>query len=232
MFKAQDIVHDAFDRTGIYPNPTDSLPGDQFNIGLKLLKGLCDGYNIRNMILSLQRKATLRIPSTGVIVARKDGTVFIDDVASIQKVLLKVSDEEAGELDFVPYQDFDCYPGGSWIYTQHQTGADEFELEFKRGLSGRTAIIHYNAKFPCEVDTEYYLPDEYRELFTLGLGCKLLTAFPRQDEKMKNYFEAELQELTNSITAKQGESKMLLYNRYGRRSLSARGDAGNFLMGW
>lgn len=231
MFKAEDVVYDAFDRTGIYPNPRDSLPGDQFNIGLKLLKGLCDGYNIRNMILSLQRKATLQIPSTGVIVARKDGTVFIDDVASVQKVLLKVSDEEAGELDFVPYQDFDCYPGGSWIYTQHQTGADEFELEFKRGLSGRMVIIHYNAKFPCEVDTEYYLPDEYKELFTLGLGCKLFTAFPRQDEKMEKRFDAERSALEQSIAAKQGDSKMLMYNRYRRTSIADRGDSGAFLLG-
>lgn len=231
MFKAEDIVYDAFDRTGIYPNPRDSLPGDQFNIGLKLLKGLCDGYNIRNMILSLQRKATVQVPLNGIIVAKKDGTDFIDDIASIQKVLIRVSDEEAGELDFVPFQDFDTYPGGSWVYTYHQTGPAEFELEFKRGLAGRTAIVHYNASFPCEVDTEYYLPDEYRELFTLGLGCKLFTVFPRQDEKMEKRFDSERLSLEQSISAKQGESKMLMYNRYGRPSIAARGDSGAFLFG-
>lgn len=231
MYSVNEIIRDAFDRTGIYPNVGESsLPQDMADIGLKLLKGLVSAYNVRNMIMSSQSRAEVQIPADGVISTSGENSGF-DSIASVQKVMIKVTADQAGELEFVPFQDFDLHPGSAWVYSYRQNGPDDWEIYVKPGFAGRRVIVHYNRPFPCERDTEYSLPDEYRELFTLGLGVKLLTAYPRQDEKMRNYFVEELNALTNSITAKQGEAKLLLYNRYDRRSLSARGDAGDFLFG-
>lgn len=243
MFTASDIINDAFDRTGIYPNPSGALPGGYTAMGVKLLRGLIENYNVKNMILSTQRKAVLTADASGIIDARKSTeehpTAFNDDVASIQKVLVKISDEQAGELEFVPFKDFDLYPGGAWVYTYRQDGSNAYEIQMKSGFGGRSVIVHYNVPFVLDgdttaemVQTEFYLPDEYRELFILGLGVKLFKVYPRADEKMENGWKEELRTLTNDITAKQGEAKLVQYNRYGCRSLSAIGDSGTFLMGW
>lgn len=230
-FAVSEIIRDAFDRTGIYPNVgSSSLPQDMSDMGLKLLKGLVSGYNVRNMIMSSQSRAEVSVPADGVIQTAGENSGF-QSIASVQKVMVKVSLDQAGELEFVPFQDFDLHPDGAWVYTYSQNGPDDWDIYLKPGFAGKKVIVHYNRPFPCESDTEYSIPDEYRELFTLGLGVKLLTTYPRQDEKMRNYFVEELNAITNSITAKQGEAKMLLYNRYGRPSLAARGDAGTFLMG-
>ena len=236
-FTVSEIIRDAFDRTGIYPNVgRSSLPQDMADMGLKLLKGLVSGYNIRNMITSSQSKTEATVPEGGVISVTGHGGGWAT-IASIQKVLVKLTEDQAGELEFVPFQDFDLHPNGAWVYTYRQnmtvtSDANDWEISLKPSFAGKKVIVHYNRPFPCESDTEYSIPDEYRELFTLGLGVKLLTAYPRQDEKMRNYFVEELNAITNSITAKQGEAKMILYNRYGRPSLAARGDAGDFLMGY
>ena len=237
-FSVQDIIKDAFDRTGIYPGASASgVPEDMASMGLKLLRGLIDGYNVRNMIMFSQSKTETTVPEDGVINVTAPGSPSgFGNIASIQKVMVKLTEDQAGELDFVPYQDFDLHPNGAWVYTYRQcptvmNDGDDWEISLKPSFAGRKVIVHYNRPIPCNSDTEYSIPDEYRELFTLGLGVKLFTVYPRQDERMRNYFVQELEAITHSITAKQGESKMLMYNRYGRPSLAARGDAGTFLMG-
>lgn len=105
-FSVSDIINDAFDRSGIYPNASMSgVPEDMASMGLKLLRGLIDGYNVRNMIMFSQSKTVTTVPENGVIeVSSQDVSSGFGTIASIQKVMVKLTEDQASELDFVPYR--------------------------------------------------------------------------------------------------------------------------------
>lgn len=216
-FSVKDIINDAFDRTGIYPNPTETLPGEYFSMGLKLLRGLVSFYNTRNFIIPTQRMVEVTVPGSGHIrMAKTEEGVepVIEPCASIQKVYIGLADDTNRELNFKSLQTWPSCYNGQAVYSWNQTGDGEFDLMLQRWCAGRKATVVYNVPIECDVDTEYFLPPEYCELFTLGLCLKLLGAYPRESDQMFTKMSDELKALTDAIVAKQADAKTLEWNRH------------------
>lgn len=231
-FTVKEIINEAYDRTGVFPNPTDALPGEFFDRGLKALKGLVNYYNIRNYITCTQRMATLKVPADGIVHLEKtdeDVTPKVYDVTNINKVYWQNTEGGNIELKYVSFMEFPGYSQGNYIYSWNQVGAYSYDVILQKWMVGKTVDICYNVPFECEVDTVYYLPPEYCELFTLGLCLKLLTIFPREDTKMYEQMGAELQTLTGAIEAKQSSAKILEWNRHDSYDRQAAFRSGSFL---
>lgn len=231
-FSAKDIINEAFDRTGIWPSPSDALPGEMFDQGLKVLKGLIHFYNIKNYITCTQRMVEVEIPQDSVVHMSKteEGvTPVIDNVTNINKVYWKNSDENNTELGYTSFMTFPKYASGNNIYTWNQVGEYDYDVIFQKWMAGKTVIICYNVPFECERNTKYYLPPEYSELFILGLCVKLLDIYPREDTKMLEGMSGELQALAGAIEAKQADAKILEWNQYDYKSKQAAFESGSFL---
>ena len=56
MFTVKNIISQSFDRTGIYPNLGNPLPGEMAKMGLDLLRGIISSMNTRNLLLWSQHK--------------------------------------------------------------------------------------------------------------------------------------------------------------------------------
>lgn len=231
-FSAKDVINEAFDRTGIWPNPADSLPGEMFDTGLKVLQGLINTYNIRNYITCSQRSVELVVPADGIIHLGKSEegvTPVIDNVTNINNVFVKSTTGECDDLKYVSFMEYPRYSHLSYVYTHNQVGEYAYDLMFNKWMIGKTCIITYNAPFECQRDTMWYLPPEYHELFVLGLCVKLLAIFPREDKGMLEAMGSELSNITGAIEAKQSSAKILTWNRYSKPSMMERFNSGSFL---
>lgn len=231
-FTVKDIINEAFDRSGIYPNPTDALPGEYFSMGLKALQGLVSHYNTRNYIMSTQRMVELKIPASGCIKLGKteEGVEpAIEDVAAISTVYWKQSETVNKRLNFVSFMNFPGYMPGNYIYSWNQTGEYQFDLIFQKWMAGKDVTVVYNVPFECQKNTVYYLPLEYKELFVLGLILKLLAIYPREDKTMYEQILEELKSVTGAIEAKQADSKVMEWNTHDYVSKQAAFESGSFL---
>lgn len=232
-FTVKDIINDAYDRTGIFPNPSDALPGEMFELGLKLLRGLVHFYNIKNYITCTQRMVTVKVPSDCTVkMAKTDEGVTpkIENVAGVSMVYLKQGGSNM-ELKYTAFMNFPKYSSTSPVYTWNDAGEYAFDVMFQPWLKGREVIIMYNVPFDCDKNTVYYLSPEYKELFTLGLCLKLLSANPREDNKMYEQMADELKALTNAIEAKQSDAKIIEWNVHSYIGRRAAFESGEFLFG-
>lgn len=227
-FTVKQIINNAYDRSGIFPNSTSTLPGEMTESALKILQGIIQTYNIQGILLPTQRRVEFTIKSQRMTLPDVSQEGLKEPVANIQKVYIKENGDSALELDFVPFVSFDAYPN-SYTYTFNQTRANEFDLYFKKNLVGRDGILLMVAPIECELNTEYYLPFEYEEFFTLSLVVKLLTIYPRENDGMQNRFIEELASCRNAIVTKQAENKLITYNRHSFNSLWDLGNSGAFL---
>lgn len=224
-FTVKSIINNAYDNSGIFPNSTSTLPGEMTEFGLKVLQGIVNTYNTQGVILPTQRRAEFKVD--GQIMNIPSPYTFNDEIAGITKVYLKNGDINT-ELDFIPFAAFDGTQS-AYTYSYNQVIANNMSVFFKKPLIGREVIMHYVAPIECELNTEYYLPAEYEELFTLSLIVKLLTRYPRENPEVANNFEKELASVRNAIVAKQTENKLVTYNRYDYDSLWQLGNSGKFL---
>lgn len=224
-FTVKQIINNAYDRSGIFPNSTSTLPGEMTESALKLLQGIIQTYNIQGVLLPTQRRKEIKITSTSMKIPNEQ---FEDSVAGITKVYVTNGDEHNTELDFIPFATFDGCPS-SYIYTYNQLTSNEFDIYFKKFIVGKKVIIYYVTPIECELNTEYYLPSEYEELFTLSLVVKLFNMYPRENTAIADEFKNELASVRNAIVAKQTENKLIMYNRYDYDSLWSLGNSGKYL---
>lgn len=111
MFTAKDIIIEAYDRTGIFPNATDGLPGEFVTMGLNLLKGLVSQYNIRNYLTFTQQKVNI-IASAESTIGTDDATrsivndVSAPNICTIQNTFWRMGNgtgsEVYTEMKFIP----------------------------------------------------------------------------------------------------------------------------------
>lgn len=234
-FTTKDVINEAMDRCGIWPNPSDSLPGEYFDQGLKVLKGLIHTFNIRNYITCTQRSVLVDVPADCVIHMTKSEPgpkPFIDDVTNVTKVYWQNSEGVNTELKYVSFMEFPGYMPGNYIHTWNQVGEYSYDVILQSWMRGKKVLIMYNVPFECERDTVYYLPPEYNELFILGLCVKLLAIYPREDKQMLENMGQELGSIIGSIEAKQTSAKILEYNRHDFASRQAAFGSGSFLGVW
>lgn len=229
-FTVKSIINNAYDRSGVFPNSTSTLPGEMCEGALEVLKGIINTYNIQGILLPTQTREEFEITKPKIIISKRpDAQAQVnEDIAAISKLYVKENEESAYELDYIPFKDFDAFPN-SYNYSYNQTRANEFELYFKKNMVGRTAILHFMRPIECELNTEYYLPFEYEELFTLSLVVKLLTMYPRENDKQQENFKEELASVRNAIVSKQAENKLQMYNRHAYNSMWELGNSGRYL---
>lgn len=222
MFTVKEIINDAYDRSGIFPNSTSTLPGEMTESALKVLRGAIATYNIQGILLPNQRSVEFSIDNE-----IKSEDLTEEGIASIQKVYLRYDNaQRAIELDYVPFASFPL--AHDYTYTYNQVGED-FRIYFKKPLVGRTCLMHFITPIVCDLNTKYYLPFEYQEFFTLTLICKLLDMYPREDDTMKEGFLQELTSVRNAIVAKQEENKLNIYNIHHYGTTYSMGMSGAFL---
>lgn len=227
MFTVKDIITDAYDRTGIFPNATDELPGEYAALGLKLLQAIISQYNIKNYLIFAQQKLTLDLSTA---IDEEDNSIsrvldkrYMDvDIASINSVLLRRDGNSKSILmEHIPFEIFENYGNEMGIYTYKQLNDTDWKIYFKNCVKGRKVSIIYNEKLDCKMTTVYYAPEEYKELFILALSSKLLTSYPRTSDNMKNSIDSELTGMINQIEAKQYNNKLQMYNNNFRYSSDA-----------
>jgi hypothetical protein len=240
MFTAKDIIIDAYDRTGIFPNATDGLPGEFVTMGKNLLRGLLSQYNIRNYLTFTQQSVNA-IADTEITIGTNDitrgiiNTVEAPNCSTIQKVYWNlgntVNSETYSEMKFIPFIDFERYSSGDQIYTWRQINDLQFKLNFTSTFTNKPMLIHYNEKIVVELNSSYALSDDYRELWTLGLSDQLLTYYPRKDDNMKNYVTTALASAISNITAKNAANRLIMANTFSKGSSFAYANSGSFLYG-
>ena len=193
-----------------------------------MLKGVIYTYNTQGVLLPTQRRSELPCNNTHFEIIDTEGKVL--DVAVINRIYWRREENTPSiEVEYVPFMAFDARPN-SFCWTYNQTEENRFDIYVKPLMVGKPMTIHWCAPVKCELNTEYTMPPEYEELFTLSLCVLLLNAFPRENDAMKSGFESQLAATRNAIVAKQAENKLIMNNRY-LQDPYTRGISGQFLFG-
>lgn len=241
MFTAKDIIIEAYDRTGIFPNATDGLPGEFVTMGLNLLKGLVSQYNIRNYLTFTQQKVNI-IASAESTIGTDDATrsiindVSAPNICTIQNTFWRMGNETGSEvyteMKFIPFIEFERYSVGMPVYAWRQINDLQFAISFKSAYWNKPMVVHYNEKVVVTLNSEYAISDEYKELWVLGLSDKLLTYYPRKDDAMKQYVTAELAAAISNITVKNAANRLIMANKFDRmNNTSEYFNSGSWLYG-
>lgn len=223
MFTVKNIINKAFDRTGIHPNLGNPLPAELFKTGLDILKGIVSNLNTRDLLLFAQNRLTVT-PNSKVIKIDYDDPDIGVKIASIANI---IETKTKTQLRFMPFNLFDNFYEQEKVYTTRQINDKVWEIEIKQSSVNKELSIIYNEKLECEMNTEYYAPDEYEELFILALSSKLLTVFARLDGTMKESIDTELDRVVKNIQSKQYNAKLIMNNKYDNNSVFS-----TFLNGW
>jgi len=223
MISVKSIITRAFDFSGIHTNTANPLPSELFSTGLSALQGIIASLNTRDLLLWTQNR--LRVtPNSKIITIDADDPDIGVRIASISSV---IELKQKVPLRFVPLSLIDNFSESDKVYTARQTSDKVWELEVKQSSVNKELSIVYNEKIECEMNTEYYAPEEYSELLILALTSKLLTIFPRLDGSMKENVDAQLQRMILNIQSKQSNTKLIMNNKYDNNSVFS-----TFLNGW
>ena len=215
MFTVKNIISQSFDRSGIYPNLGNPLPGEMTKMGLDLLRGIVSSMNTRNLLLWSQHKLKFTANTEEI---ELDANEIEVKIASIPAVYCN-SKKQA--LEDVPFQIFDSYSDRDFVYNARQVSADKWLLQIKRCCINEELTVIYNEALECEMNTEYYAPDEYQELLILALMSKLLTVYVRSDGAMKEQVDRELNQIVDNIRSKQSNLKLIMNNRHSKSTWSS-----------
>jgi len=215
LFTVKNIINQSFDRTGIYPNLGNPLPGEMAKMGLDLLSGIVSSMNTRNLLLWSQHKLKFTANTEEI---ELDANEIEVKIASIPAVYCN-SKKQA--LEDVPFQIFDSYSDSDFVYNARQVSADKWLLQIKRCSVNEELTVIYNEALECEMNTEYYAPDEYQELLILALMSKLLIVYVRSDEAMKEQVDRELNQIVDNIRSKQSNLKLIMNNRHSKSTWSS-----------
>ena len=158
--------------------------------------------------------------------------VQVRDVAKINSIYVISNNgqpyKEHYSLNFVNHTDFDRFTNTSRVFTYTQKSEGEWLIELKPlFFTGDYRLkLNYNEAivFDEDINTEWFIPDNYVELLIVALAHKLALEFPRIDEAQMARLEKEVAVLVDNVrTPKSVERNLLRKNyweQYGRMSQS------------
>lgn len=158
--------------------------------------------------------------------------VQVRDVAKINSIYVISNNgqpyKEHYSLNFVNHTDFDRFTNTSRVYTYTQKSEGEWLIELKPlFFTGDYRLkLNYNEAiiFDEDINTEWFIPDNYVELLIVALAHKLALEFPRIDEAQMQRLQNEVSVLVDNVrTPKSVERNLLRKNyweQYGRMSQS------------
>lgn len=121
-------------------------------------------------------------------------------------------------LDFVNHTDFDRFSSSSKVFTYTQKSEGEWLIEIKSlGNSGDYRLkLNYNEAivFDEDINTEWYIPDNYVELLIVALAHKLALEFPRLDGEQMTRLQNEVQVLVANVRTPKSVERNLLRQDY------------------
>jgi hypothetical protein len=217
MFTVRDVINDAYNRTGIWPNSTDALPGEYTNQGELLLKGVVTELNLNNYLAFTRKNVTFTITKPEMIIGQDyivDGDVIIaTDVSmpnfqKINRVYIE-KDTEKYELDFISFEEFDGYPNTEDFYSWLEVDDIQGKILFKDMNVNNQATVYYNEAFEITIDSELRIPNIYRQLWTLGLMVEIMKDYPRTDTTQLSVYQASYKTLMTNLEADQVANKVM-----------------------
>lgn len=158
--------------------------------------------------------------------------VQVRDVAKINSIYVISNNgqpyKEHYSLNFVNHTDFDKFTNTSRVFTYTQKSEGEWLIELKPlFFTGDYRLkLNYNEAivFDEDINTEWFIPDNYVELLIVALAHKLALEFPRIDEAQMTRLQNEVSVLVDNVrTPKSVERNLLRKNyweQYGRMSQS------------
>lgn len=158
--------------------------------------------------------------------------VQVRDVAKINSIYVISNNgqpyKEHYSLNFVNHTDFDKFTNTSRVFTYTQKSEGEWLIELKPlFFTGDYRLkLNYNEAivFDEDINTEWFIPDNYVELLIVALAHKLALEFPRIDEAQMQRLQNEVSVLVDNVrTPKSVERNLLRKNyweQYGRMSQS------------
>jgi len=158
--------------------------------------------------------------------------VQVRDVAKINSIYVISNNgqpyKEYYNLNFVNHTDFDKFTNTSRVFTYTQKSEGEWLIELKPlFFTGDYRLkLNYNEAiiFDEDINTEWFIPDNYVELLIVALAHKLALEFPRIDESQMARLEKEVTVLVDNVrTPKSVERNLLRKNyweQYGRMTQS------------
>lgn len=158
--------------------------------------------------------------------------IQVRDVAKINSIYVISNNgqpyKEHYSLNFVNHTDFDRFTNTSRVFTYTQKSEGEWLIELKPlFFTGDYRLkLNYNEAivFDEDINTEWFIPDNYVELLIVALAHKLALEFPRIDEAQMQRLQNEVSVLVDNVrTPKSVERNLLRKNyweQYGRMSQS------------
>ena len=228
MFTTKDVIKDALNRTGIWPNSTSPIPDNFVNAGLRRLCGIVADFNNRNFLTFAQRKVTFQAAETLTIGVDDENRGLANDIpvngkiAAFSTCYWMVAANTASsvnqKLESVPYSDFEMYSVGSPVYSFRPLNDLQYELNFKQQYFGKNIVLHYNEAVDVELNSSWALPDDMRELWTAALAYALLADYPRPDDSLKVSLKEDLDKIISSVGGKNASARINLFNIYSNGS--------------
>lgn len=136
--------------------------------------------------------------------------------------------KEHYSLNFVNHTDFDKFTNTSRVFTYTQKSEGEWLIELKPlFFTGDYRLkLNYNEAiiFDDDINTEWFIPDNYIELLIVALAHKLALEFPRIDESQMTRLQNEVSVLVDNVRTPRSVERNLLrknyWDSYGRMSQS------------
>jgi hypothetical protein len=141
--------------------------------------------------------------------------IKIKDVAKIQSIYLVNDNEEwQTELKFKNFIDFGKFSPSSPVFTYTPKCEGEWLIFIKPVIARMNykLKINYNegVDFPQDIDTVFYIPDNYIELLIAALAHKLALQFPRLDDAQMQRLENDVRVMVDNVRTPKAEDKILL----------------------
>ena len=126
--------------------------------------------------------------------------------------------KEHYSLNFVNHTDFDKFTNTSRVFTYTQKSEGEWLIELKPlFFTGDYRLkLNYNEAivFDEDINTEWFIPDNYVELLIVALAHKLALEFPRVDEAQMTRLQNEVSVLVDNIRTPRSVERSLLRSSY------------------
>lgn len=148
--------------------------------------------------------------------------VQVRDVAKINSIYVISNNgqpyKEHYSLNFVNHTDFDKFTNTSRVFTYTQKSEGEWLIELKPlFFTGDYRLkLNYNEAitFDDDINTEWFIPDNYVELLIVALAHKLALEFPRVDEAQMQRLQNEVSVLVNNVRTPRSIDRTLLRSSY------------------
>lgn len=148
--------------------------------------------------------------------------VQVRDVAKINSIYVISNNgqpyKEHYSLNFVNHTDFDKFTNTSRVFTYTQKSEGEWLIELKPlFFTGDYRLkLNYNEAivFDEDINTEWFIPDNYVELLIVALAHKLALEFPRIDEAQMQRLQNEVAVLVDNVRTPKSVERNLLRKNY------------------